>query len=511
MNIRKSHIAVALLSTTMLLLTACSSGDGSPPADESRELRVAIPGDASSLDPIRGSSGNDHVLLYPIYDTLVSYDSDLLAQPGLAESWELTTPTELKLNLREGVTFHDGTDFDAEAVKYNIERAKSDESNIQPDVSAVEEVRIEDEYSVSLILNRPDSALLMALADRAGMMVSPTAAEAANGDLSTAPVGAGGWSFAEWRHGESLRVTEFADYWDKESVRASAITMSVMPEPKTRVTSLRGGQQDIAIEIAPSDADSIKDASGVTLFQAPRLNSNMAYINTASQELGDPKVRKALSLAIDREAILKSGFFGLGTTAHSIMPDGYWAEAPASVKYDYDPVAAEALLAEAGASGMSFQMLIVADAQTTRIAEILKEQWAAVGVTVELLPRELVQLTQEYFVDKAYPAALTQWTGRPDPGTSYAQLFGADGFYNTSDIATPGLEEALAEQNSSIDNAERNPGLDRAAEAVFEDTSSLPLAFVDSLVGLSDDVEGFELSLLGKAKFIGVSLGSGQQ
>lgn len=498
-------LVLAALTVSALTLSACA---GSPDAKDGdgRELRVAVAGDASSLDPVRGSSGGDHVLLYPIYDTLIAFDADLLPVPGLAESWELRSPTELSLTLREGVTFHDGTPLDAEAVKYNIERAKGEESNIRTDVASVERVRVDSELEVSLMLSRPDSALLMALSDRAGMMVSPTAAEAAGGDLSNAPVGAGGWTFAEWRHGESLRVERYADYWDSEVFRAPAITLSIVPEPKTRVTSLRGGQQDIAIDIAASDAGSLESANGVSLYQSPRLNSNIVYVNTASEELGDPRVRRALAVAIDRDALLKSGFFGYGTAAHSVMPEGYWAASPQTVKYEYDPEEAKSLLEEAGATGLTFNMVITADAQQTRIAEILKEQWANVGVTVNLQPRELVQAIQEYFVDRSEPAYMVEWTGRPDPAMAYALLYAADGFFNTSDNWTPGLEEALDSQNSSLETDERKPGLDRAAEAVYADTSSLPLTFVDALVGLRDNVEGFELTLLGKPKFQGVKL-----
>lgn len=488
---------------SVALLVGCSGGGGS---NADRALRVGVTTDASSLDPIRGSSGGDHVLLFPIYDTLISYNSQLEAEPGLAENWELVTPTELSLTLRTGVTFHDGTPFDAEAVKYNIERAKSDDSNIIPDVASIDEVRVETDHKVTLVLSQPDASLLMALSDRAGMMVSPTAAEAANGDLSTAPVGAGGWVFNEWRHGESLQVDRYDDYWDAESVRAPSIMLNIVPEPKTRVTSLRGGQQDIVFDVAPSDAESLESAAGVALYQAPRVNSHMIYINTGSDELGDPKVRRALSLAIDREAILQSGFFGRGRVANSVFPEGYWASPPATVKYDYDPETARELLAEAGKENLTFDLLIVADAQITRISEILKEQWAAIGVTVNLLPREVVQQAQEFFVEKTSPASFSQWTGRPDPAMTYALAFGEDGFYNPSGIAAPGLEAALIEQNQSIESADRKPGLDRAAEAVFDFTASFPIAFVDSIVGLNEDVEGFEMSLLGKAKFIGVSV-----
>ncbi|WP_293787411.1 ABC transporter substrate-binding protein, partial [uncultured Aeromicrobium sp.] len=325
---RGSAVAAALLLTA---LAACGGGGGAGDAD--RALRVAAAADASSLDPIRGNAGTDHVLLYPLYDTLISFTEGLEPEPGLAESWEQTSPTELTLTLREGVTFHDGEPFNAEAVVYNFERAKGEGSNIQADLASVESVTADDELTVTYHLTNPDASLLLVLADRAGMMVSPKAAEAAGGDLSTNPVGAGGWQFKEWKRGNVLKVTKFADYWDTESERVSAIDFNIMPDPKTRVTSLRSGQQDVVMEVSPSDSDSLENASNVSLDASPRVNLNQVYLNKAAPQFTDPQVRKALSLAIDREALLKSGYFNRGVVADGIVPGGdYWAAPPSSVK-----------------------------------------------------------------------------------------------------------------------------------------------------------------------------------
>lgn len=493
--------AVLLLS----VVAACGGGGSSDDAD--RTLRVAAVSDASSLDPIRGNAGTDHILLYPIYDTLISYTEGLEAEPGLAESWEQPSPTELVLKLREGVTFHDGEPLNAEAVVYNFERAVGEGSNIQADLAAVESATAVDEYTVSYKLKYADASLLLVLADRAGMMVSPKAAEAAGGDLSTKPVGAGGWEFVEWKRGAVIKVKRYADYWDSESDRVSAIDFNIIPDPKTRVTSLRSGQQDVVMDVSPSDAESLEKADGVELSDTPRVNINQVYVNTASEELGDPRVRKALSLAIDREALLKSAYFGRGSVAHGALPNDYWAEPPASVKSEFDPDQAKKLLADAGKSDLTFDMIANADSATIRVAEILKQQWADVGVTMNIRPLEIVQGTSDYFNDRKTPAYLSQWTGRPDPAMTYRLLFSADGYFNTSDKWTPGLEEALKKSDVSTEPSERKAGFDEAAEAVFKDTSFLPLVFGNSIVGLSDDVEGFANNLLGKPKFKGVTLG----
>lgn len=494
-----------MLALLLMVLAACGGGS-SDSGNSDRALRIASAADVSSLDPIRGNAGSDHVMLYPLYDTLVSFDEGLEAQPGLAESWEQSTSTELTLTLRQGVKFHDGTDFDAEAVKYNLERAAGEGSNIAADIAAIEAVRVDDPFTVTLQLDHPDSSVVMALADRAGMMVSPTAAEEAGGDLTTAPVGAGPWEFVEWNRGSQIKMERFADYWDGEAEVASALEINIMTDPRTRATSLRSGQQDISLEISPADADGLESANGVSLSEHPRMWLNQVYLNRASDELGDPRVRRALSLAIDRDSILESAYFDRGTVAHGALPTDYWAAPPESVEYAFDPDEARGLLQEAGVENLSFEMFANADSATIRVAEILKQQWADIGVAVEILPRESVQATNDYFNDRQAPALLSAWTGRPDPAMTYRLMFTGEGYFNTSDETVPGIDEALTQIDEATSQDERLPGLDAAAEAVYEDTPFLPITFASNLVGVGEGVEGFQDNLLGKPKFTGITL-----
>src|SRR5690606_33025660 len=148
---------------------------------------------------------------------------------------------------------------------------------------------------------------------------SPKAAEAAGGDLSTQPVGAGGWKFVEWKRGTSMTYEKFEDYWNDDVERVDKIVISVMLEPKTRATSLRSGQQDIAWDIVPSDAESIEKDEDLTLHQQPRMWTWMIYTNRTSKELGDPRVRRALSLAMDRDLLLKSAYFNMGSKPRGFL------------------------------------------------------------------------------------------------------------------------------------------------------------------------------------------------
>lgn len=487
------------------LLAACGGSDEA--STGSTTLRVAAQSDVSSLDPIRGNSGNDHVMLFPIYDTLVSFDEGLQPLPGLAESWDSPSPQELTLNLRKDVKFHDGTPLDAEAVKVNLDRARAEDSVAAADLASIDEVRVDSELAVTLELSRPDASLLLVLADRAGMMVSPAALEANDNDVSRTPVGAGGWKLADWKRGSQLRLERFDDYWDADAERAETLLIKIITDPRTRVTAMRSGQQDIALDVQPVDAESLEKEKSVVLESQTSLLVHGMYLDTSAKEFSDAKVRRALAIAIDRDTIVKNALFGHGQSASGVLPDGYWAETPDEVDYAYDPDESKRLLAEAGAQDLEFDMLSRSDTSSVRLAEILKDQWAAVGVTVKILPRDVVEATDQYFNQKSSPAYLAGWSGRPDPSMTYRSLFDEKAYYNVGGLKVDGLDEAISAADKSFDLDERVVGLDAAAVAAFEQTLFLPVVFQDALIARSDKVKGFQMNQMGKPKFIGVSAG----
>ena len=182
-------------------------------------LRVSAFTNPSSLDPATGGAGSDHAFLFTMYDTLTEWEFDTLKpKPGLAESWSFTDPTTFVLNIRPGVTFHDGTPLDAEAVKFNFERNKTDpKSNIKADLATMASVAVTGPMQVTLKLNTPDAAMPGILSDRAGMMVSPAALKAsAAGNLARTPVGAGAYAFVSWADGERIVVKRNEKYWKAE-------------------------------------------------------------------------------------------------------------------------------------------------------------------------------------------------------------------------------------------------------------------------------------------------------
>ena len=219
-------------------------------------LRISAPANPSSLDPATGGAGSDHAFLFTMYDTLTEWDFETLKpKPGLAESWSFTDPTTFVLNIRSGVTFHDGTPLDAEAVKFNLERNKSDpKSNIKADLAAMASAAVTGPMQVTLKLNTPDAALPGILSDRAGMMVSPTAIKASSaGNVARTPVGAGAYAFVSWADGEKIVVKRNEKYWKPNRPYPDGIEFSIIPELTTGARSVTAGPErsDVSASAAP--------------------------------------------------------------------------------------------------------------------------------------------------------------------------------------------------------------------------------------------------------------------
>ena len=217
-------------------------------------LRISAPANPSSLDPATGGAGSDHAFLFTMYDTLTEWEFETLKpKPGLAESWSFTDPTTLVLNIRAGVTFHDGTPLDAEAVKFNLERNKSDpKSNIKADLASMASAEVTGPMQVTLKLNTPDAALPGILSDRAGMMVSPTALKASSaGNVTRTPVGAGAYAFVSWADGEKIVVKRNEKYWKPNRPYPDGIEFSIIPELTTGSRSVTAGQNDLMYQLPP--------------------------------------------------------------------------------------------------------------------------------------------------------------------------------------------------------------------------------------------------------------------
>ncbi|ASK36262.1 ABC transporter substrate-binding protein [Alloalcanivorax mobilis] len=475
-------------------------------------LRVSAPANPSSLDPATGGSGSDHVILFPLYDTLITWDyTSLKAEPGLAESWTFSDPKTLVLTLREGVKFHDGTVLDAQAVKTNLDRSRSAEfSNIRSDLESVAEVKVNDSRTVTLHLKNPDTALPLILSDRAGMMVSPAALKKNNNRVDRTPVGAGFMRFEKWNDGSEVAMTAFPDYWRKGHPMLAGITFKIITDSATRLRAVMSGQSDFAYHLDGRQKPLVERVPTLKSAVDSTVYCYQLYMNMSRKPLTDVRVRQAINHAIDRESFIRATMAGAGEAAYMFLPKSHWAyDAETAKLYPHDPDKAKALLKEAGyADGIELDLRGYNDQSSVQMQEVLLSQFGKANIRGRFRTGTIADMSAAYFgQEKTGDMLLSAWTGRPDPSLTYALLFSEDSYFNAGHAAPPeGFEEAVLASRSSDDLDERREALAKVQQLVMEHALSAPLAFRQSIVATSAKVQNYQNNLLGKPKFDEVSL-----
>ncbi len=496
---------------TLLALLTCAFAP--PAAAESTRhiLRVSSPYNPSTLDPHTGNAGSDHVILYPLFDTLVGFDpATLQPKPGLLESWTYDDPTTLALQIRPGVSFHDGEPLNAQAVKFNLERVMTDDrSVIKTELATVGSVTADGDLRVVLHLKQSDSALPLILADRAGMMVSPKSIAQFGADSDRNPVGTGPMKFVSWSANEAVRMTRNEMYWNKGQQHLDGIEFSIITDVVTGLRSVVSGQNNFIYLLRPAQQQALARSAELHTEVSPGMYSMVMYLNYARPPLNDQRVRLALNLAIDRVAVNKVTMMGLGTPAHTVLPASHWACNQAVTSYyKYDPDRARALLADAGyKDGLDLAFSGYSDQRSVQMQEVVMAMLRTCGVRAKFTTGAQSIITAEYFVDRKGNGTLAAWTGRPDPSTSFALMFNKESFLNAGKVeVSPELTEAILLSRRVSVLTERKAALDQVQELVAENALYLPLVFQPEIVGFSPKVTGYRGNLLGKPRFDDVAV-----
>jgi ABC-type transport system substrate-binding protein len=473
-------------------------------------LKVASFRHPTTMDPITGSSGYDHAFLYPVFDSLIGLDpATLQLRPELALSWQFKDSTTLVLELRPGVAFHDGTPFDAKAVKFNLDRARAGErSNLKAELASLASVDVTGLLQVTLKLKAADASLPGVLSDRAGMMASPTAIEKSGADVDRKPVGTGPWRFTSWKSNDRLVLERNPQYWRAKRPLLDRLEFVYVADVNTGLRSVIAGENNFVYGLAPQQKSVAERASNVEAVVAPTLQVNQFYLNYGKAPLNDVRVRRALNLAIDRRQFTAVTTLGLGTPAASLLPAQYWAS-NANIRGPYDPDQARKLLAEAGhPNGIILKAVGLPDQVWQQRQEILISMLARAGIKLEVERLAPAAALSRFFNDRKDDIFISLWTGRADPSTTLAGLFGTNAFFNAGRIdPTDGaLTQAIEQTRATADPGKRKQALDAAQNLVHEQALFSPLSFEAQIMAHDKKVHGFVPNLLGKPRFEDVYL-----
>ncbi|TCR65502.1 ABC transporter substrate-binding protein [Bosea sp. BK604] len=475
-------------------------------------LRVAAPFNPSTLDPITGGLGSDHMLLYPLFDTLVDFEPQTLApKPGLATSWDFPDPKTLTFTLREGVRFHDGEPMDAQAVKAHIDRARTDpRSAVRGELQSIEAVEVLAPNKVALKLSRPDTALPLIMADRAGMITSPKAVAERGRQFDRESVGTGPFKLERWNDNDTVVMVRNPDYWNKGLPHLDGLTFRIITDVNTALRSVIAGENHFVFRLNPQQklvADRM--AGKVVVSSTPTIADYHLLFNYKRTPLNDVRVRQAVNWALDRDGFNRAALMGLGVPAQTMLPPGYWAHDP-SVDgfYKHDPDKARALLKEAGfANGVDLRFYGYSDQASQQRHEIIIEQLRQSGIRCAMTVGSSADMYQRFTVQGEGDMLLALWSGRPDPSQPFALVYGENGFNNVGKVPPPPeMAQAQIDSQSAVDAETRKKAFAKLERLSLEHALSGELAFVPGIEAYSPNVVGYVPNLLGKPKLNTLSL-----
>jgi peptide/nickel transport system substrate-binding protein len=488
-----------IIDRRLLLLATLAAAAANPAtADTPRSggtLNVGFDDDAKTFDPALSVQLSERQVLYCVFNTLTAVGPDFSIQPELARAW--TTENgglRYVFQLVEGVKFHDGTPFDAAAVKWNIDH-RLDPANASPQraqlASVIHSVEVVGPATVAFNLTAPHPGLLADLSDRAGFMMSPTAVQKLGPDFGRHPVGSGPFVFKQWTEGNAVTLERNPAYWVAGRPYLDAIVLRDIPNHVIGLQRMIVGEVDIVTSLSPDDLRQVEGNDAFSIEQAKVGRWYSLQYQVDKPPFDNAKLRQAIAYALDRKRLNDLTMRGRATIANGPTPPGLWWSSPDAVTYPYDPEKSRTLLQEAGvAPGTVLVLSVSSDLLTRKIDQLVVEQLAAVGLTVQLQP---VSAAESYarVVQRAINFTPMSWTQRADPDGLLYILFDSHGFANTTGYANPEVDKLLEQARTSLDQDERRALYAQAKNQIMRDLPYIPLFFAAEYAVISKSVHGF--------------------
>lgn len=543
---KKYLLAFILLLAMTVFLAACNSNDsdssstdtntdsGTTTTDDnaaedstSSTPQVLVFGrgaDSVSLDPGIVTDGESFKVTQNLFETLLNFgEQDTTIHPGLAKEWTVSDDgLTYTFQLQEGVKFHDGTDFNADAVIKNINRWKGGTAEDfyyfnsmfkAEGEDVIKEVTADGDHTVIFTLSRPQAPFLKNLAMSPFGIASPTAFEAAGDKFGDNPVGTGPFKFTEWKRNDSITIEKYADYWKEGLPKLDKVIFRSIPDNSARLNALTAGEIDLADGINPSDGVQIEGNAALQLIERPSMNIGYLGLTNTRAPFDNKLVRQAVNYAINKEEIVNAFFEGRAQVAANPMPPSISGYNEAIEPYPYDPEKAKALLAEAGYDGKEIELWAMPVPRPympdgAKVAEVIQKNLEDVGMKSKIVTFEWAT-----YLDKAKDgeadAFMLGWTGdNGDADNFIYTLLDKDniGSNNYAYYSNEEVHELLIKAQSETDENVRNDLYKKAQEIIHEDAPWVPLAHSTPLLAAKAEVKGFLPHPTGSDKLDNVSI-----
>lgn len=528
----KRWISILLASAMLFSLAACGSGGESsavqsaPDAPASSADQPAAPetpvvegspvrGGAlkvgkgvvlSTLDPTKVTArDSDYDVICQIYEPLIKADASGNLKPGLASSWDVVDDTTITFYLQEGIVFHDGSPFNAEAVKKNFDyyMDESVAAIFASELECVDAVEIIDVNTVQVKLNQPSSTFLTDLTNYSGLMVAPSALEQGADYLAANACGTGPFQVAEYVEAVSISLAANPNYYEQGEdgqplPYVEKVEISMMTDQTTKVNSLMAGDIDITDYLATTGIETLGNTPGFYLERISTSDIYCLFNNVDDSVLNDKLVRQAMAYAINREALATAITRGYGFSSIWACDPEQWFYSDSN-PYTYDVEKAKALLSEAGyADGLTLTMQCISREPDNTVMQVLQAQLAEVGITLKLESMERTEWVSIWTTEHTGQLGLAKMTvPRVD---AYVQLntnMGAGSANNYSQYKGERFNELLNSLSSIYDTEEQKAVLKDAQETYLEDCASIFLYQMPRYDACSDKVKNFTTFALG--------------
>ncbi len=476
-------------------------------------LNVAIHQDPGNWDPIATFLVSWGAVGSQVFDGLIMRTADMKLVPGLATKWEfLDNNTKLRFTLREGVKFHNGEPFNAEAVKFTFDRLLGDEGKKGPQQSnynAIEKVVVVNANTVDFILKNPDPVLLTKLAGYGAMIVPPKyITEKGSAYFGANPVGTGPFKFTEYKPKVSLSFERNASYWGG-APKLDNLVYRFITEPATQAAELQAGRIDVANQIPLAMIDTLKKDTKLAVQSMDGPVALAMRYNTQRGIMKNKEVRKALTMAVDRDAIIKSILLGNAKPIASFQGTLSFGNDPALKPLPFNPAQAKAMLAKAGVKpGTQIQIdFRGSDSNFREVAQAVASYLQGVGIVASLKPYDTNVLLNDIIpAGKTGEMWQNQWGGWTFDydNTAYSMYYTKQRWNPFDDDAK--LNALLHTQRNTWDQAARKTTLQQIARYVADEALEMPLYSLNTIYGLNKRAKNLALPADGRFRFVDASV-----
>lgn len=495
-------------ATSFALASALTTG-----AHAAGTLNVAIHQDPGNWDPIATFLVSWGAVGSQVFDGLIMRTPDMKLVPGLATKWEfLDNNTKLRFTLREGVKFHNGEPFNADAVKFTFDRLLGDEGKKGPQQSnynAIEKVVVVNANTVDFLLKNPDPVLLTKLAGYGAMIVPPKyITEKGSAYFGANPVGTGPFKFVDYKPKVSLSFERNASYWGG-APKLDNLVYRFITEPATQAAELQAGRIDVANQIPLAMIDTLKKDSKLAVQSMDGPVALAMRYNTQRGIMKNKEVRKALTMAVDRDAIIKSILLGHAKPIASFQGALSFGNDPALKPLPFNPEQAKAMLAKAGVKpGTQIQIdFRGSDSNFREVAQAVASYLQGVGIVASLKPYDTNVLLNDIIpAGKTGEMWQNQWGGWTFDydNTAYSMYYTKQRWNPYDDDAK--LNALLHTQRNTWDQAARKTTLQQIARYVADEALEMPLYSLNTIYGLNKRAKNLALPADGRFRFVDASV-----